>query len=96
MTLVFAVLLGMLGAALHDGYELAVVLRARSNNLPDEWKRPPFLVATAVRLGAGGAMSLVVYAVEHNGPISATLIGMLGPLLAQRIASWSDIGAGRD
>ena len=86
----------MLGAALHDAYELAIVLRARRNDVPDEWKQGPFIVATLLRVAAGGVLAGGLGAIDQVGPIGAVLVGVLAPLAVQRVAAWSDIGMGRD
>ncbi len=96
MNWVLAGLLGALGAGLHDAYELSVVLRARRNDVPDEWKQGPFLVATMLRLLSGAILAGVLGALDEVGPIGATLVGVLAPLGVQRFAAWSDIGMGRN
>ena len=96
MDWILAALLGIVGAALHDAYELSVVLKARRNDVPDEWKRAPFLVATAIRLAAGGALAAVLGATGQVHAIGAVLVGILGPLAVQRLAALSDIGVGRN
>ena len=92
---VLAVLLGVLGAALHDAYELSEVVRSRRKDVPDEWKTGPFIAATAIRIGAGGALAGVLGAFGEVGPIGALLVGVVGALAVQRMAAARDMGSGR-
>ena len=96
MNWVFAGLLGAFGAGLHDAYELSVVLRARRNDIPDEWKRAAFIVASLLRVLSGAVLAGVLGALDEVGPIGALFVGVLAPLGVQRFAAWSDVGMGRN
>ena len=96
MNWVLAALLGVLGAALHDAYELSDVVRSRRKDIPDEWKSGPFIAATAIRVGAGGVLAGVLGALDEVGPIGALLVGVVGALAVQRMAAARDMGSGRN
>jgi len=86
VTVMEAAAIGALGAALHDGFELAGVLAARHRDVPEEFRTLGFVLAGLLRLLAGAALAALIAAVEPIGPVGALLIGVLGPLLLQRIA----------
>ncbi len=97
MIVVKAALLGALGAALHDVFELISVFAARRGELPPEWRTFGFFAASLLRLLAGAGLAAFVAAVEPLGALGSVLIGVLGPLLLQRIAGLLfDTGHGRN
>jgi len=96
MTVGAAALFGALGAILHDAFELGEVIVARRRDVPAEFRTGAFALASILRILAGAALAALVAAVEPIGPLGATLIGVLGPLLLQRVADLIfDTGQGR-
>lgn len=96
MTVPAAALFGALGAILHDAFELGEVILARRRDVPSEFRTAAFALASVLRILAGAAIAALVAAVEDVGPLGATLIGGLGPLVLQRVADLVfDTGQGR-
>lgn len=85
MSLILAVVLGALGAAIRELFELAEVVRSRRGDIPDDWRRSPFVIAELLRIAGGSVVAVVLYGFDQVGPGGAVIVGMLGPAFVQRI-----------
>ncbi len=90
MNWALAAILGIAGAVAHDVFELATLSRNRRHTFSEEWTSPAFMVASAIRVAAGGVLAGVLGGIGEVGALGAILVGALAPLMVQRLAGMED------
>ena len=78
---------GLLGGVIVDGLELWRVVRANGGQWPKAYRTAAFVLAEAIRLGAGGALAVAFgLSGQVTAPVGALAIGVATPLIVEKLS----------